>query len=704
MGEGCEQVEFSRTCGKNTRSTGWLRILGAMDSPVRGRAPLISMARSAAPFLPAAGVLTVWAALMPADGGYFARDWLPAGIIFTGLWLLGVIGGGRLVPPGRELRIALGTLAALVAFAFLSTVWAESPTTAWATASQFLTVALSVWTLALAPWRAGVAQLFFGLFGLAAALAFAGSLLSALSAEDLTDRFIDGRFAQPIGYPNGLGNFGFFAALPVLALSASPARHWALRGAAIGLATFLVGYSLLPQSRGAVLALIVAAAVLVALSRRRWRMVARLGVVGGVLAIFSGPIFDLFDVASAGAGVGEALDDAARAILLATLAAAVGGAALALGEDRLRVSTRLATVSGVAALGLVALAGIGAAAIHADRIDRLIDRQREAWNNPGDTGFEAAEDPAGSSRLLSSDPLQRYQYWHVSLDAFTDHPVAGLGAGGFERRYTEVRSEGKYSSFPHSLLMRVLAEGGILGLLGALAFIVAVMAGTLRRLGEATADERAVVAGALAAAVCFVLHAQLDWLEEFPALAGPALAWLVVAMAIRRGEPPRMPSLPWTDVTAAGVLAVVALLVLVPPYAALRYRERATAIWRIDAPKAYRDLARAAALDPMSDQAHLIEGTIALQRRELSRARAAFEAAVEREDAWLAHFELALVLAAQGDRKAATRQLDAAEARNPQEAAIAAARTAIGSGGAVDPVRLNRRLFESPLFNAKRLT
>ena len=678
--------------------TGPLPILLAMQSPAE---LLRTITRTAAPFIPAAGILAVWAALMPADGGYFARDWQPAGILVAVLWLVAVVGGGRLVPPGRWERAALAALGGLAGLAFLSTLWADSQATAWGTASQFLTVVLSVWTLALMPWRPAAAQLCLGGFAFAAAIALGGSLVSAMGAGDLTGRFIDGRWAQPIGYPNGLANFAFFAALPVLAVSGSPARHWAIKGAALALATFLAGCALLPQSRGAVLAMVVASAVLVALSPLRWRMAARLAVVGAALTICSGPILGLYDVAREGTGVGAAVDDAVRAILLATLLGGVGGALLALGERRVQVPARVARTSGIVALAVIALAGAGAAVVNADRIDRFVDRHRDAWQKPG-SEFED-EEVGGTTRLLSSDPLQRYQYWHVALDAFADRPLAGVGAGGFETRYTLERSEPKYSSFPHSLFMRVLAEAGLLGVLALLAFLAAVLGGLLRGMRQADPEDRVVAAGALAAAVCFLIHAQLDWLEEFPALAGPAIGFLAVAMAVRRGEPPK-PTLAWPDVAAAGILAVAALMVLVPQYAALRYKERASAIWRTDAVKAYRDLDRAAGLDPLSDQALLTEGVIALQRRELPRARDAFESALEREDGWLAHFELALTLAAQGDREAAMRQLHLAERRNPQEPAIAAAREEIESGKVVDPVRLNRRLFESPLFNARRLT
>ena len=668
----------------------------------RGAERLSATGRSAIAFVPAIGILAVWAALMPADGGYFARDWIPAGILIALLWLVAVIGGGRLAPPGWPVRAALGALAGLVGLAFLSVLWAESQATAWATASQFMTVVLAVWTLALVPWRALPVQLLMGAFGLAAAVALGGSLLSATGAEDLTGRFVDGRWAQPIGYPNGLGNFGFFAALPVLAVSAAPGRHWVLRALMVALAAFLAGCALLPQSRGSLVGVVIGCVALVALSPLRWRMAARLAIVAGALAVFSGPILDLYDAATRGTGVGDAVDEAARSIVLATLLAGIAGVVVALAESRVRVPERFLRTAGIVVLALLALGGTVAVAANAGRIERFADRQREAWSNPGPPEF-AAEPQAGTSRLLSDNPLQRYAYWHVALDAFAERPLVGAGAGGFEARYTRVRQERKYSSFPHSLFLRTLAEGGLIGALGVLLLIGAVLVALLRGLRRASTDDRLVTAGALAAAVCFLVHAQLDWLEEFPSLAGPALGFLIAAMVLRRGPVP-VPRLSWPDVAGAGVLAVVALLVLVPPYAALRYRERASAVWRTDAALAYRDLARARALDPLSDKAHLSEGTIALQRREYDRARSAFEGAVAREDAWLAHFELALIDAAQGDRVAAMRQLERAAAQNPQEPAIAAAREEIESGEVVDPVRLNRRLFESSLFKAQRLT
>lgn len=676
-----------------------------MDSPASPTPNLTGLIR----LLPAAGVLALWIALMPAHGGYFARDWSPAGLAVLGLWLVAVASGGRLLPPGRTAKVALLALAGLGAFAYLSILWADAAGTAWGTANQYATVVFAVWTLSLLPWTAAAAQALMGIFGVAAAVVLFVALVTTPGKSDLAFAFIEHRWAEPVGYPNGLGNFGFFAAIPLIAISASPARSLLIKAPALGIATLLAGCALLPQSRGSLLAVIVTVPILIALSPRRWRTTSRVVVVAAALAAASGPIFDVFEaLRDEKTVVSPALEDAARAIALASIAAMVAGALLALVESQLAgraVAERVARISGYAVAGLIVLGLAGAAVVNADRIQNVAEKERDAWNNPRERFVD--HEVERSSRLLNPDPLQRYEYWHISLDALGDNPLGGLGAGGFEKRYTKERAFLKYAAFPHSLFMRTAAEAGVPGILGVIAFVAAVLLGLLGRWRRADDEQRTVIAAALAAVVLFTVHAQLDWLEEFPALAGPALAFLLVAMRVGRpgdeGEH-RDRRHARLRVAGAAALALVVGLSVLSPYVALRYRERADATWRTEPERAYSDLRRAADLDPLSDTPLLSEGTIALQKRDYRRARAAFEAALERDETWLPHFELALIEAAEGDERAAMRQLDVATALNPLEPAIPAAREEIREGEGIDPVRLNRRLFESPLFNPPRLT
>jgi tetratricopeptide (TPR) repeat protein len=251
-----------------------------------------------------------------------------------------------------------------------------------------------------------------------------------------------------------------------------------------------------------------------------------------------------------------------------------------------------------------------------------------------------------------------------------------------------------------------------------LAFGVAVAVGLLRGLRSATLPERGVIAAAAGVAAYFLAHGSFDWVEAYPVLAGPAFAMLFVALRVRSrtGAAERTPTggeertrrsvrIPVPLMAVAGtVAALAAAWSLLIPWLSVRYQERAVKVWRTDAAAAYRDLDRAASIDPLTVGPMLAKGIIAVERGELRRARAAFDDALAREDDWIAHYELALLDAAAGDRGAAMRQLVRAERLNPKDRLIPAAREEIRSAGRIDPRELTRRLFESPLFITRRLS
>ncbi len=82
--------------------------------------------RGILPLLPAIPILGLWLYLAPNSGGYFPRDWYPAAILATALALVVGVGTGRVLPAARGARIALALLAAYVAWAFLSLLWADA--------------------------------------------------------------------------------------------------------------------------------------------------------------------------------------------------------------------------------------------------------------------------------------------------------------------------------------------------------------------------------------------------------------------------------------------------------------------------------------------------------------------------------------------------------------------------------------------------
>ena len=107
---------------------------------------------------------------------------------------------------------------------FVATLgWSRAAYVEFVTDERLVTL-LAAWTLSLTPWRAGTAVVFMMAFSVVAALVCAGSLISALAADDLTGRFLDYRWIPPLDYPNTTAAFCFMAAIPPLVVAARPGR------------------------------------------------------------------------------------------------------------------------------------------------------------------------------------------------------------------------------------------------------------------------------------------------------------------------------------------------------------------------------------------------------------------------------------------------------------------------------------------------
>ncbi len=90
---------------------------------------------------------------------------------------------------------------------------------------------------------------------------------------------------------------------------------------------------------------------------------------------------------------------------------------------------------------------------------RWRSRCRERRPRPGTPA--AGADPA---RLASAES-NRYAYWQVALEAFADHPLAGVGSGGFRVEWRRERDVLDPARDAHSLYLETAAELGLVGLL-----------------------------------------------------------------------------------------------------------------------------------------------------------------------------------------------------------------------------------------------
>ena len=689
-------------------------------------AGLPAYARNGLPFLPAGVVVVLWLALLPASGGFFPRDWMPAGLLTLGVLSAVILGGGRILPPSRAIQVALGAFAAVVAWNFLSIAWSDARGTTWESANQLLTYLAATWVLALAPWTGRSAERLFLAFSAGAALLCALALIGGLRAEDLSPYFSEGRWSDPVGHPGALAALAVVTATLSLAIAARPGLGPAGQALALGSGTLLACFGLLAQPPGAIAAVLLAAVVLVAAVPWRWRLLGRLAIAALAVLLAADPVLEVLTSDSESPVVSPLVEDAASAIALATVIAIAAGGLLGLLERRIaiapetearvrRMRSRALAVAGVVAVGLLAV-NAGAAT------DEISSQWRALVAPAGDTAQADAErrrlrgeGGRGVLPTASTSPFERRDYWRVATGAFGDAPVGGLGAGAFEQRYSAEKRFPRPSRHPHQVLLRLLAENGIVGLALVLVLLGGLGATLLRGLRHASEEVRGPAAAALAAFAGFVAIAVFDPVEEFPAIAGPVIAFAFAAAVARvrdersdvvaQGDLLARPR--WVVPARAGGVAVVTVLCvasLVPQWLSVRWRERAVESWPRDAAAAYADLDRATSADPWSIDALITEGSIALRLRDFDRSRAAFEDALARQDHWFPHFQLALLDAHAGDARAAMRQLIRAEALAAEDPGIDLLRKQVQLGRRPEPIRFNQELYDTPLFKPRKLS
>jgi hypothetical protein len=327
------------------------------------------------------------------------------------------------------------------------------------------------------------------------------------------------------------------------------------------------------------------------------------------------------------------------------------------------------------------IATCGVVVVGALSFDAIRDRVSAARDTELDEG----------ARISSLDPEERFDYWRVAVDMWQDAPIGGAGAGNFERVYTREREERKPARYAHDIWLRFLGETGLVGLLLFAGFLGAGAVGAFGARRRAGPAGQAIVAASLAVTAVFLAHASLDWLDEVPALAAPALACLALAAGIAPARRETVAGRAGSSAAAAGicVAALLAAVALALPFLSVRLEERAFERYRDDPEAAFDDLDSASSLNPLSLRPLVSEGTIALSLGRFEHARAAFERAVRKEDNAYARLELALLAARRGDFATADAEIERAEQLAPSDVFIAAARRRIAARSRIDPRAFN---------------
>ncbi len=133
--------------------------------------------------------------------------------------------------------------------------------------------------------------------------------------------------------------------------------------------------------------------------------------------------------------------------------------------------------------------------------------------------------------------------WRVARDVYRTHPLAGVGADNFVVEWNRLRPAPFAVRQPHNLYLRLLSELGIPGLL-LFVLPVGLVVGSAwlrvwrRRHAPGAVHDRLAFAALVAGCAYFLIHDGVEWLWNFPALAGSFFLLLgTTAALVQRGEP-----------------------------------------------------------------------------------------------------------------------------------------------------------------------
>jgi tetratricopeptide (TPR) repeat protein len=684
-----------------------------MSGDARTTAALGLAIRRTPTTIPALVALALFVAWAGDQAGYPLTHWAPGGLIVLALGVIALAGmPPRLAEVPRSVRVAVGCLALYTALSFLSILWAQVPGDAWEGANRTLLYLLVFALFALWRQRAATAALLVGGWALAMVGLAAFVLLHVDSVSRLAPLFGEGRLRYPAGYENASAATWAMAIWPAFLLATCRPVPWALRGLLAGGTVLLADLALLSQSRGSFYATPLMLILVFALVPWRVRAFTVLVPSAAAIGVTAPLILRVGDRLLHGGDVRAALHHATAATLIAAaLVAAVVAVGAAVESRRpLAPSSAALAHKGLGALGVAALVAalVGGLVAAGDPIARI----EHGWATF--KGGYAANRKTGS-RLTSGLGSNRYDFYRVALDEFAAHPAVGIGADNFQQQYLVHGRSDETPHYPHSVELRTLTETGLVGVLLALVGLgAALLAGARAALSRrnAVADPlgAGVAAAALAGFTYWALHGSVDWFWEFAGLGAPAFALLGLACALgprARADANESERRRRTGVGRAAALALgsVALLAVVAslaaPWLSQRQIQDAARVWTTKPRRAYALLDEAARLNPLSDQAYLVAGTIALRYGDLGRAERQFALALGRthDDAY-ATLERGAIASTRGQRRRARALLQRALALDPRDALAREAMQRALKGEKVDVQALNRSI----LLKARRLS
>lgn len=557
-------------------------------------------------------------ALSYANGGFAPTTRSYAAI--AAWWLLGIgaaIGvASAWAGISRLALVAVGLLSAFTIWILISVNWASDVER---TFEQFNQVSLYVAIFVIATVISRIVPAYVLVSGVALAL-------SAIAGVALVSRFFPSvfgtqpglnelptlinRLSFPLGYWNGLGIEVAIAYPLLLSIMASRRSRVASALAAFPL-PLLAAVMYLTSSRGAFVAAAVAVVAFLALTPRRWPVVAAIVVAAAAGAVSVATLVHKKSLVNGLTNTAVGDQQGHRAALVIGLACILTSLVwLGLMELGKRVPTPAPAVGRATAIAAAVLVVVAIVLSHP--VSKFDAFKSTASNSSGST--------VTTSHLLSSSGSGRWQFWGAAISEFKAHPLNGGGAGSWGAWWLEHGSlarSGFFTQYAHSLYLESLAELGIIGLLLIGGFVVVAVVGAVR---SALALGSSEIAAAAACGIAFFVAAAYDWVWQLSGIALVGVGMLGIALGA-------LPSTRGAWGRAAALrpaVAVVAVAAIIPQFvtiaAGAHLSNSHAAFTARDATRARSQALAARALEPWASSPYLQLGRISEAERRYVEA------------------------------------------------------------------------------------
>ncbi len=469
-----------------------------------------------------------------------------------------------------EAWVGVGLLTGFAVWCGIGLFWSITPDRTWQELNRTVAYVLVV-VLAIAAGSSALkaierlALAWLGLAVVVALYALGGKLIPGvhLLGVDFDHTALYSRLREPLQYWNALALVVVLAVPIALRTTTDTRRKPAERFAAVGALYILLTCLGMTYSRGGLVALMVAVAVMTVLGGQRLRGLA----VFGTTIVMLVPVLALAFSRPALKGIRIPLDERTpdgivlcmvmAGSLIALLTAAWGlmrlEQRLAWDDEKTRLVQRgLGTI--VAVFALIVVFGI---ATSKGGPGAFFDN---AWHQFTKTSQDKDSDPA---RIVSSNSGNRWVWWKEAAGAWSDKPLQGWGGGSFEVTHLMYRKVELPVLQPHSVALQFLAETGVVGAalaMGAFGFLIFAALARIRSMTEGR--ERDLAVALFAGAVAWLVHGFVDFDWDIPGVTIPALLFLGVLVAVPVRRDPSAAAVPLADEPSGAVAPRAAALAL----------------------------------------------------------------------------------------------------------------------------------------------